>query len=177
VVDNPVIDDNTYTRTSVQANTDGWIRGWEVSYRRNFDFLPGLLSGFGVDINYCSIDSEIDSPLRPDSPQLEQQPDFVFNASLIYAYGGFFVRIANSITGEQIDEVGDVPEDDAISSERNNWDLTASYDFGPDRGYQIYFEWRNLTNEPAHSYWRGSGLMAHKWNSGSAMGGGVRLRF
>ena len=87
MVDHPVIDGETYTRTTVQANTDGFINGWEISYRRNFDFLPGPLSGFG-DVNYCGIDSEIDSPLRPDKPDLEQQPEYILNASLFYAYKG-----------------------------------------------------------------------------------------
>ncbi len=177
VVDHPVIDGTTYTRTSIQANTDGWIRGWEVSYRRNFDFLPGLFSGLGVDINYCALDSQINSPLRPDNPELEQQPEFILNASLIYAYKGIFVRLATSKTGEQIESTGDTPGSDEIDDVRNLWDLSASYGFGPGRNYQVFFEWRNLTNEPTLSHWRASGLLAHKWNSGSSMGAGVRLRF
>ena len=177
VVDHPVIDGNTYTRTSVQANTDGWIRGWEASFRRNFDFLPGPFGGFGVDLNYCSLDSQINSPLRPDNPELEQQPEFILNASLIYAYKDVFVRLAASQTGEQIESTGGNPDSDEIDDVRNLWDLTASYNFGPKKALQVFFEWRNITNEPTTSYWRKAGLLAHKWNSGSAMGVGLRARF
>ncbi|MBL9215940.1 MAG: TonB-dependent receptor [Opitutaceae bacterium] len=177
VVDQVVINGNNYRRTSVQANTDGMIRGWEASFRRNFDFLPGFLSGLGLDVNYCGLDSEIKSPLRSDSPELEQQPAYILNASLIYAYKGLFLRLAMSDTGEQIESTGGVPADDEITTERQLWDFTASYDFGRNKNYQLFFEWRNITNEPTLSYWRTSGLLAHKWNSGATIGGGARIRF
>lgn len=177
VIDRPVINGSTYTRTTIQPDTDGWIRGWEVSFKRDFDFLPGALNGLGVDVNYCGIDSQINSPVRPDNPNLEQQPEFILNASVFYAYKGFFVRLATSKTGEQIESTADDPEDDEIDDVRNLWDLSANYSFGPGRNYQVFFEWRNITNEPTISHWRDSGLLAHKWNSGSSMGAGVRLRF
>jgi len=60
---------------------------------------------------------------------------------------------------------------------RDLWDLSASYSFGRDWTYQVFVEWRNITNEPTLSYWRISGLMAHKWNNGSSVGAGVRFRF
>jgi TonB-dependent receptor len=35
----------------------GKIKGFEVAYQQTFDFLPGLLSGFGVNANYSYVDS------------------------------------------------------------------------------------------------------------------------
>lgn len=35
----------------------GKIKGFEVAYQQTFDFLPGLLSGFGVSANYSYVDS------------------------------------------------------------------------------------------------------------------------
>ena len=36
---------------------DGKIKGFEVAYQQTFDFLPGLLSGFGVNANYSYVQS------------------------------------------------------------------------------------------------------------------------
>ncbi|HEX8418421.1 MAG TPA: TonB-dependent receptor, partial [Sphingomonas sp.] len=36
----------------------GKIKGFEVAYQQTFDFLPGLLNGFGVNANYSYIDSK-----------------------------------------------------------------------------------------------------------------------
>jgi len=36
---------------------DGILKGFELAYQHQFDFLPGLLSGFGVQANYTYIDA------------------------------------------------------------------------------------------------------------------------
>lgn len=36
----------------------GTVKGFEIAYQQTFDFLPGLLSGFGVNTSYTYIDSK-----------------------------------------------------------------------------------------------------------------------
>jgi TonB-dependent receptor len=59
--------DQTYTsggetftfRVGQQTNaSDGTLQGFELAYTQFFDFLPGPLSGFGVQANYTYIDNE-----------------------------------------------------------------------------------------------------------------------
>jgi TonB-dependent receptor len=46
-----------FTTTSPVNGARGLARGFEVAYQQYFDFLPGLLSGFGVQANYTYVDS------------------------------------------------------------------------------------------------------------------------
>ena len=45
----------------------GTIKGIEVGYTQFFDFLPGWLSGFGLQTNYTYVDSEAPSPSATDN--------------------------------------------------------------------------------------------------------------
>lgn len=38
--------------SATNSNKKGKVYGFEVAYRQNYDFLPGFLSGLGVDANY-----------------------------------------------------------------------------------------------------------------------------
>jgi TonB-dependent receptor len=91
------------------ANYDGHgkIKGFEVAYQQAFDFLPGLLSGFGINANYTYIDSSglpnsflngggvaNTSPVPPGKLPLEQLSKHNFNLSAFYEKGPISVRAA-----------------------------------------------------------------------------------
>ena len=182
VVDHPTIDGNVYQRTTVVGNSDGKITGWEAAFRRKFDFLPGVFSGLGVDLNYCKLSSHLDSPVRPDNPNLVEQAAYTYNIGIYYARQGFFAQLALNTQGESIDEYGDTPNFDNIRAPQSIYDLTANYTWGHDGNYQVYLEWRNITNEPAVYHVRGDApgrgdVLTSRIVSGSNFGGGLRLRF
>lgn len=62
--------DSVITQPGNAAET-GTIKGVEVSYQQTFDFLPGLLKGFGLQANYTYIDSSG----VPQSTLSETDPD------------------------------------------------------------------------------------------------------
>lgn len=85
----------------------GTIRGFELSYQQVFDFLPGLLSGFGFNGNYSFIDSQglPNSFLNGGTPSststiptgnlpLEGLSKHNANATLFYEKGPVSVRAA-----------------------------------------------------------------------------------
>ncbi|HEU4649971.1 MAG TPA: TonB-dependent receptor [Croceibacterium sp.] len=91
------------------ANYDGHgkIKGFEVAYQQTFDFLPGLLSGFGVNANYSYIDSSglpnsflnTGSPVNigsipPGNLPLEGLSKHNANFTLFYEKGPLSVRAA-----------------------------------------------------------------------------------
>src|SRR3546814_10421185 len=45
------------TRGPANYDGHGKIKGFELAYQQTFDFLPGLLSGFGASANYSYIKS------------------------------------------------------------------------------------------------------------------------
>jgi TonB-dependent receptor len=57
--------------TPVNASETGTIKGVEVAYQQTFDFLPGVLKGFGLQANYTYIESSG----VPQSTLSETDPD------------------------------------------------------------------------------------------------------
>ncbi len=64
-----VYDGLTYNVTRPQNVGTGEIKGFEIGYNQSFDFLPGLLSGFGITSNFTYVDSssKIDADLGEGS--------------------------------------------------------------------------------------------------------------
>ncbi len=46
------------TTTPVNSRQAGKIKGFEIAYQQVFDFLPGFLSGLGLQANYTYVDSQ-----------------------------------------------------------------------------------------------------------------------
>lgn len=97
--------DNEVTARQFRDAPGGYIRGFEISYQQNFDFLPGLLRHFGGIINYTHIDSKLTYILDPGTatkpqtlgkaPFLGVSPD-ALNATLFYETDRFRARVSMS---------------------------------------------------------------------------------
>jgi TonB-dependent receptor len=83
----------------------GKIKGFEVAYQQTYDFLPGFLSGFGINANYSYIDSSglpntflnTGSPVNqgsipPGNLPLEGLSKHNANFTLFYEKGPFSIR-------------------------------------------------------------------------------------
>ncbi|MCW4462772.1 TonB-dependent receptor [Sphingomonas sp. BT-65] len=101
------IEDFLVTRTSPQTidgidysisrptnELAGKIKGFEVGGQTFFDFLPGLLSGFGVQANYTFVDSKTDTSVAGLQTPIANLSKHSFNTSLIYEKGGLSARLA-----------------------------------------------------------------------------------
>ncbi len=179
VTQQPVtIDGLVYQQFTVQADAAGSIKGVEAAYRQQFDMLPGLLGGLGVEINYAHIESTLIYEPRPDRPPLAEQPEDIVNAALVYAKGPVFLRLSLSYTGDSIDDGGmadEGPDYDEVISDRTTLDLSASYNLS--KRLQFFAEWRNITNSTAITY-SGERSRLISWESfGTAGGLGLRLRY
>ncbi len=49
---------NVYVTNNVNSPDKGKIKGFELAYQQAYDFLPGVLSGFGINANYTHIRSK-----------------------------------------------------------------------------------------------------------------------
>ncbi|MDQ1231650.1 TonB-dependent receptor [Sphingomonas sp. SORGH_AS 879] len=85
----------------------GKIKGFEAAYQQTFDFLPGLLSGFGASGSYTYIDSSglpnsflnggapaNTSNIKPGNIPLEGLSKHTVNAALFYEKGPVSLRAA-----------------------------------------------------------------------------------
>lgn len=97
---------NVIINTSASSG-HGYIRGVELSGEKFFDFLPGPLSGFGVQVNYTWLDSRAPIPGRNGLPTMEGQLTNVsknnFSAILLYEKYGLSARLAATYRSKYIE--------------------------------------------------------------------------
>ncbi|CAD0322834.1 TonB-dependent receptor [Xanthomonas hortorum pv. cynarae] len=97
---NEVYDGQVWQITRPVNGDAGKIRGAELGYTQFFDFLPGWLSGFGLQTNYTYVDSEAPSPTATDTNgqaltvPLEGLSKNSYNAILSYETARFQGRVA-----------------------------------------------------------------------------------
>ncbi|MBV6851200.1 TonB-dependent receptor [Xanthomonas euvesicatoria] len=97
---NEVYDGQVWQITRPVNGDSGKIRGAELGYTQFFDFLPGWLSGFGLQTNYTYVDSEAPSPSATDTNgqsltvPLEGLSKNSYNAILSYETARFQGRVA-----------------------------------------------------------------------------------
>ena len=98
---------NTAVRGPDNYKGTGKIKGFEVAYQQTYDFLPGLLSGFGTNLSYTYIESKglpnsflnggataATSNVKPGNLPLEQLSRHNINAAAFYEKGPISVRAA-----------------------------------------------------------------------------------
>jgi TonB-dependent receptor len=92
-----------FTARQYRDAPGGWLRGIELGFQMDFDFLPGFLQNFGTQLNYTHIKSELKYILDPGTattaqttakaPFLNVSPDAI-NATLYYEDEGFRARVS-----------------------------------------------------------------------------------
>ena len=90
---------------------DAHIQGVEAQWEQRFSFLPGLLSGFGINANYSHATSQVTFPsgfdgARTDKPSLDRTSPNDYNFNLTYDKYRFSGRFAISHNDESIASYG-----------------------------------------------------------------------
>ncbi|WP_082443104.1 MULTISPECIES: TonB-dependent receptor [unclassified Sphingomonas] len=89
-----------YNVNSTLNSGDGTVKGLEAGYQQFFDFLPGLLSGFGIQANYTYVDSNVENPFSsssnnlPSTLPLEKLSKHSYNLIGLYEKGPVTARLA-----------------------------------------------------------------------------------
>lgn len=136
---------------SQKANgTSADIIGLEAAYRQQFEFLPGLLSGFGVEANVTFIDSSLKVPGRADPAAFPEQSKLLYGAQLFYQKGPVEASIAYHHTGRALIALGTGALTDQYNEDLRRLDAKAS--FAITENIQIFAEAQNLTDEPTRQY-------------------------
>lgn len=129
---------------------EGVIKGVEIGYSQYYDFLPGILRGFGFQGNFTYVESagspgpSAGNTTVPGLP-LEGLSKTSFNAALLYQRGPIEARVAYNwrerwlLTTEDDDGKGSVWNDDFGQ-------LDASIFYRINKNVQVGLEANNLTN-------------------------------
>lgn len=150
VENNAVIGGVTYTRARFSRPQNGGkadVVGVELSYQQQFDFLPGLLSGFGMGANLTLADSNLDGNPFPE------QSDLLWGVQLFYQKGPVDATIAYHHTGRALLAVGGTSNEDQFNDDLRRLDAKVSLKLTDN--FSIYGEATNLTDEPTRQYQAG----------------------
>ncbi|MGJ8694149.1 MAG: TonB-dependent receptor domain-containing protein [Thalassotalea sp.] len=126
------------------------IKGLELAYTQNYDFLPGALSGLGASINYTYQKSEQDVEAIGTTGFFTQPlpmpytPMHSANTTLFWEQDGFMVRLAHRWTDEQLVDdglIGGATWQDSSG----RFDISSSYEYS--KNIMFTFQATNLTDE------------------------------
>ena len=128
---------------------DATLSGLETAYQQQLSFLPGVLSRFGLYLNYTltSSEAELADGRKADMPGQAQN---VANAALSYEKGPLSAQLSlnhhDAFIVEYGDEIGNGEFEDEFVSAHTQLDLSVTYRILPQMSANL--ELVNLTNEP-----------------------------
>jgi TonB-dependent receptor len=147
-----------------ENSNSSWIFGVELNFSRQFNFLPGFASGFGISGNLTYSVSRMRVPGRSAAQAMSEQTPILYNVSLFYEKYGVSARIALNYTGPFLEAlnmsavkgIGLLHKDagfDIFVGQNYSLDLQVGYEFKDH--YNVFFEATNLLDWPSIEY-RGS---------------------
>lgn len=161
------IEDFLVTRTSPQTidgidysisrptnELGGKIKGFEVGGQTFFDFLPGVLSGFGVQANYTFVDSKTDTSVAGLQTPIANLSKHSFNTSLIYEKGGLSARLAYNWRDKFYSSLlsNDIVTNVPVYTRARDW-LDASIGYDITDKITVTVEGGNLLRSKTRSYY------------------------
>lgn len=160
-------------------NTDsGELKGIELGGQMFFDFLPGALSGFGVQANFTYADGEVEAPGRPGVMQtITPVSKYSYNLIAMYEKYGLSARLAYNWRSKFTDFYdANVPGGFVEVSPVSFLDLSVSYDVTPN--ITLTFDATNLLDEEYQDSFGGYAIAPRDTRLyDRTFGGGVRFRF
>lgn len=142
---NGVFNGVAFTEAAIPQNGErARVLGLEFNYQQALTFLPGLLDGLLVGVNYTLSDTEANTGERIIT--LPTNSRHVLSTSIGYEKGPLSLRAGGVYRSSYLDELGGDPEEDRFVTEHFQIDLTAKYRIN--KCVQVYAEAVNANNRP-----------------------------
>ena len=133
------------------------VYGVELDWQTHFWYLPGILSGLVLDLNYTHTKSQAKYPYvlsvsngrtlkyvdTSFTDRLVDQPDNIFNLSLGYDYRGFSVRVAMVYQAGIFTGARQWPQLRGYTAAYRRWDVAARQEL-PWQGLEVYADLNNI---------------------------------
>ncbi len=149
-----VINGIVYNLAQPSSGSNGKVRGLEAGYQQFFDFLPGWLSGFGMQANYTYVNSQAPSSVKGVTTTLPQLSRDSYNLVGMYEKGPLSVRVAYNWRSRFFSSLyvgtGSLTAN-PIYSKGYGW-LDASIDYSINKDATVFFSASNLTRTRLDSY-------------------------
>ena len=181
--------------TSINNEYQAKIWGLEFDWQTNFWYLPGVLKGIVLNINYTHIFSEAKYPFTtieqvPGSPvwapefmnidsfyvgQLIDQPDDIVNVQLGYDYKGFSARISMLYQSSIFKSPNFWPELNNYTDSYLRWDFSVRQKL-PWAGLEVFSNINNITSAQDRNLVAGANWESSIQHYGMTVDLGVRMR-
>ena len=176
---NTVFDGVPYTLTQPVNGGNGKIKGAEVGYQQFFDFLPGFLSGFGIQANYTYVSSKSPSPVVGETVPLPLLSKNSYNIVGMYERNGITARVAYNWRSKfyqslafLVNGLGTAP----VYRAAYGW-LDASLSYDVTKQFSLTIEGSNLLRTKTQTYYT-TPLSPNGWNiDDRQISIGARLHF
>jgi TonB-dependent receptor len=154
--------------------SSAYARGVEAAYDQRFAFLPAPFDGIGVGANVTYVDSQVE--LRSgEKRRLPATSEWTWNAAVYYEAHGVQLRLSAQYVGSNLFGIGDTPALDVFQSPRTTLDFTSSIDLT--RNVRLYFNAKNLTNEPLRIYEGAPNRPIQREFYDATFEGGIKFKF
>ena len=175
---NTVYNGVAYTSLQISQpfNADrGDIVGIEAQFQQQFTFLPGVLSGLGIQLNGTLTESTLRLPTGRTST-FPSQSKYLYGAELFYQRGPVEASIAYHNTGYALLAVGALDYQDQSNDDLKRLDAKAS--FALLRNVTLFAEAQNLTDAPTRQYQgTNKNWVIQNERYGRTVYGGVSVKF
>jgi TonB-dependent receptor len=158
VTSNETINGETWEITRPVNGDNGKIKGVELGYTQFFDFLPGWLSGFGLQTNYTYVDSKAPSPTATDTNgqpltvPLQGLSKNSYNVILSYEQPRFAARVAYNWRSDWLVTTAGNGTGNLPVYNKGFGQLDASFRFNIDDVWSVSLDGINLLDTRRESY-------------------------
>jgi TonB-dependent receptor len=122
------------------------LSGFEVAIKQRLDFLPGFLSGFGIDASYTRSNTKFSGVDLAGVPIPIGESPSQSSAALWYERAGFQARVAATSRGKRLAATDVAGVGLSMYQEATTYvDASVSYEVA--KGISVYLQGSNLTNE------------------------------
>ncbi|MFN3524305.1 MAG: TonB-dependent receptor [Phenylobacterium sp.] len=171
------VDRSTYTFSSVANGGDGHLTGLEFVYNQPWTFLPGPLSGFGIQGSLAFTKGEFDTP-EGESVEFPGTSDRITNVTLFYEKYRLSARLSWQHRTPWLDEVfpsGSSANQNLYWAEQQRVDFSARYQVN--EYLSLFMDANNLTDETGVRYQGSENRPYEVENFGRKFLFGVRATF
>jgi len=156
-VNDPLDPGNLAQVTTFLNIPNGYARGVDASYHQKFVWFPKPFDGLGVEANLTLVDSrflEYDAATsgtgKAEYGMLPGTSADTWNLAVFYEAYGFQARLSAEYISHSLFGLGGDRSLDTIQDNRQLLDFSSSYKI--DKNWTVYFNAKNLNNEPLRYY-------------------------
>jgi iron complex outermembrane receptor protein len=141
-----------YAITTTANGGDARYRGFEVNYQQQFTFLPGFLSGFGVNMNYTQLQTKGDYGGKVATTQVAGFRPRTGNIALNYRFSKYEVRVQTNWLDTYLTSVSTNAA--LLTYEAPRVVTSAKFTYKISNRTSFYFNWDNIFRRAEVSSYR-----------------------